>query len=110
MGEKYIVTLIVEKPQIFCYKHVYHRYKYTYTIILKKADFIIIFLTGVISLTSPFLQSSLHLTSHQESLNLFINDIQIIPELNGLFVKVFNEFKIPFFLIAYLLFNIFLFV
>lgn len=67
-------------------------------------------LTGVISLTSPFLQSSLHLTSHQESLNLFINDIQIIPELNGLFVKIFNEFKIPFFLIAYLLFNIFLFV
>lgn len=42
LGEKYIVTLIVEKSKIFCYKHVYHRYKYTYTIILKKGDFIII--------------------------------------------------------------------
>ena len=63
-------------------------------------------LTGVISLTSPFLQSSLHLTSLQDSLNLFINDIQIIPGLNDLFVKIFNEFRIPFFLIACLLFNI----
>ena len=63
-------------------------------------------LTGVISLTSPFLQSSLHLTSLQDSLNLFINDIQIIPGLNDLFVKIVNEFRIPFFLIACLLFNI----
>ena len=63
-------------------------------------------LTSVISLTSPFLQSSLHLTSLQVSLNLFINDIQINPGLNDLFVKIFNEFRIPFLLIACLLFNI----
>ena len=48
-------------------------------------------LTGVISLTSPFLQSSLHLNNLQDSLNLFINDIQIIPGLNDLLKYSMNS-------------------